>query len=177
MKKWKWLIAGLLFVTIFSSRYTENEKVDRMVQSVVYNSNDLQWMRTTLREVFDREQQTVEVTKDQSDLYLTKFVSIKPYYKGFILFFEETVPIIAYEHGLVVFTGHTKNTGKTISVFYNDDTTVTFGFVDQLSLLPYTSVAKGASLGLKDEGELYIEIEQNGAHLNLQQTIEWLRAN
>lgn len=175
LKKWKWLIAGLLFVIIFSSKYTDSEQVEHVVQTVVYSSSDLQWMRSTLREVFNREQQTVEVATDITP-HMATFVSIKPYYKGFILYFEHTVPIIAYDSGLIVFTGHTKNTGKTISVFYNDNTTVTYGYVDQLSLLPYTTVGQGSTLGAKNEGELYIEVEKDGKHLDLQQIIEWLRS-
>ena len=60
------------------------------------------------------------VSADSSISELLTFVSLDRYNDGFLFTFEEAMPIIAIYDGLVVFTGHTKYNGKTISVLYDD---------------------------------------------------------
>lgn len=65
--------------------------------------------------------------------------------------------------------------GKTISVYYEDNTTVTYGNVDSFSLLPYTSIERGSTIANKEPGDLYLKIEQDGRVLNLEETLQWMK--
>nr|WP_301286024.1 M23 family metallopeptidase [Lysinibacillus endophyticus] len=133
-------------------------------------------MRNVLREIFGEESDTkITVSSEPVNQELLSFVAIKPYDNGYLLSFEETIPILAIENGLVVYTGHSKTTGKTISVYYEDNTTVTYGNVDSFSLLPYTSIERGSTIANKEPGDLYLKIEQDGRVLNLEETLQWMK--
>ena len=176
-KKWKWIAAIVLCgVVILGIRLQERGQLEVDVKKIVYSSEDLTLMRNLLREVFDNESdEKITVSSENVNQELLSFVSVKPYDNGYLLTFEKAIPILAIENGLVVYTGHTKHTGKTISVFYEDDTTVTYGNVDSFSLLPYTSIERGGTLANKEPGDLYIKIEKDGTVLTLEQTLEWMK--
>jgi len=176
-KKWKWIVAVLLCAAVLiGSRLQDSGQIHFDVKKIVYSSEDLTFMRNFLRGVFGKDQDsTITVSTETVNNELLSFVAVKPYNNGYLLTYEEAIPIIAIENGLVVYTGHSKHTGKTVSVFYEDDTTVTYGNVDSFSLLPYTSIEKGSTLANKEVGDLYIQIEKDGNILNLEQTIEWMK--
>ncbi|HEY4624098.1 MAG TPA: hypothetical protein VIH12_09565, partial [Solibacillus sp.] len=73
------------------------------------------------------------------------------------------------------FTGHTQYNGKSISVIYDNGMTMTFGFVDEFYVLPYTTVGQGTVIATKKGGELYIQIEKDGVIWNMEQTTKWLK--
>ncbi|RNC97443.1 M23 family metallopeptidase [Lysinibacillus halotolerans] len=176
-KLWKWIAAVLLCVVVLvGSQLHERGQIAVDVNKIVYSSEDLTIMRNFLREVFGKEPDTtITVSSDKVNQELLSFVAVKPYDSGYLLTFEQPIPILAIENGLVVYTGHSKNTGKTISVYYEDDTTVTYGNVDSFSLLPYTSIERGSTIANKEPGDLYIKIEENGKVLNLEETLEWMK--
>lgn len=176
-KKWKWVAAFLLCVSVFISIQLQESGVLKIdVKKIVYSSEDLSFMRNLLREVFGQKKDTtITVSSEPINQELLTFVSVKPFQNGYLLTFEEPLPILAIDQGLVVYTGHSKETGKTISVFYEDDTTVTYGNVDSFSLLPYTSIEKGSTIANKEVGDLYLKIEKNGETLNLEETLKWLK--
>ena len=103
------------------------------------------------------------------------YQSIERYNKGFLLAYDQPILLNALYDGLIVFTGHTKYNGKTISILYENGLTVTFGYVDQFEVLPYTSVSKGTLLATKEKGKLYIQIEQDGSIFNMEQTARWIK--
>ncbi len=178
LKKWKWIGAGILCVAILATNHLqENGQINMDIKKVVYSSEDLNFMRSVLREVFVTEEDPkIAVSTDGVDNELLSFIAVKPYNEGYLLTFEQALPIIAIENGLVVYTGHNTHTGKTISVYYENNTTVTYGFVDAFTTLPYTSVGIGQTIANKEEaGDLYIQIETNGKRLNLEETIKWMR--
>ncbi|SOC02531.1 peptidase M23-like protein [Ureibacillus xyleni] len=176
-KKWKWIAAFLLCtLVLIGNGMQERGQINIDVKKIVYSSEDLTMMRNVLREVFGEETGTkITVSSDPVNQELLSFVAIKPYDNGYLLSFEETIPILAIENGLVVYTGHSKTTGKTISVYYEDDTTVTYGNVDSFSLLPYTSIERGSTIANKEPGDLYLKIEQGGEVLNLEETLQWMK--
>lgn len=177
-KKWKWIGAGIICLSILVANYLqENGQINMDVKKIVYSSEDLNSMRNVLREVFSTEEEpTIAVSSETVSNELLSFIAVKPYDEGYLLTFEKPLPIISIENGLVVYTGHNTHTGKTISIFYENNTTVTYGFVDAFTTLPYTSVEKGQTIANKEEpGNLYIQIETNGKRLNLEETIKWMR--
>lgn len=177
-KKWKWIGAGLLCVAVLATNHLQqNGQINTDIRKIVYSSEDLNFMRNVLREAFGTEEDpTIAVSQEAIDNQLLSFIAVKPFDDGYLLTFEKPLPILAIENGLVVYTGHNTNIGRTISVYYENNTTVTYGFLDSFTVLPYTSVAKGQTIANKDEaGDLYIQIETNGKSLNLEETIKWMR--
>lgn len=176
-KKWNWFAAFFLcIILLIAIRLQESGKMNMDVKEIVYSSQDLTIMRNILREIFGHEEKPkITVSSDAVNEELLTFSSIKPYESGFLLTYEESVPIVAINDGLVVYTGHSKKMGKTISVFYEDDVTVTYGFVDSFTILPYTTIKKGESIGNKESGDLYIQIEKDGKTFDLEETLSWLQ--
>lgn len=178
-KKWKWIVAFMLCVLVFMGKHLQSTgQISIDVKKIVYSSEDLTMMRSMLRELFGEDSQTkIAVSTEKVNQEVLTFTAIKPFYDGYLLSFDQALPLVAIDHGVVVYTGHSKDTGKTISVFYENDTTVTYGNVDSFSLLPYTSIQRGDTIGNKEIGDLYIRIEMNGHTLNLEQTLQWLKEN
>jgi len=177
VKKWKWITAFFLCISVLTaSHLQETGKITVDVKKIVYSSEDLKLMRHVLREIFGSESKDkIAVSSEPINQELLTFVQVKPYYKGYLFTYDEAVPLIAVDHGLVVYTGYSKDTGKTISVYYEDDTTVTYGNVDSFSLLPYTSIERGSTIGKKEPGDLYIQVEKDGNILNLEETLSWMK--
>ncbi len=91
---------------------------------------------------------------------------MQPYKDGVIVSYTNPLPIDAQETGLVVFTGFTRESGKTITVLYDNGDEVTYGFVGKVLKLPYTSVKKGDTLALMDEGAIYLMVKRDGVKLD-----------
>lgn len=177
LKKWQWLIATALFLFIASANYFGDMAVKRTINKVVYSSNDLAFMRQMIVAVTQDQNKQVPVSVHSSIEQLQLFETIERFNDGFLLTYQQPFVLNALYDGLIVFTGHTKYNGKSMSIIYDVGETVTFGFVDEFYVLPYTTVTKGTVLATKKQGELYIQIEKDGQLLNLQQTIEWLKGN
>ena len=91
---------------------------------------------------------------------------MQPYKNGVIVSYSNPMPIEAQEAGLVVFTGFTRESGKTITVLYDDGDEVTYGFVGKFSKLPYTTVKKGDTLAMMEEGAIYLMVKRDGVKLD-----------
>lgn len=175
---WKWVAAAFLCLTVLSSIHLyEKGKLPVNIYRIVYGSEDITFMRNFLREVFGTKQNDnkIVVSSENVNKELLNYVQVMPFEEGYMLTYEHAVPLIAIDDGLVVYTGYSKEIGKTISVYYESNTTVTYGNVDTFSLLPYTSIEKGSTIGNKEPGELYIQVEKDGEILNLEETLVWMR--
>lgn len=175
LKKWQWVVASLLFLLIVISDKFGDISVKRTVNQIVYSSEDLIVMRSVLSDFVFRDDKKISVSADTSIEQLLTYATIERYNKGVLLSFEQGIVLNALYEGLVVFTGHTKYNGKTLSILYENGLTVTLGYVDQFYVLPYTAVAKGTLLASKGKGKLYLQIEDNGNYFNLEQTTKWLK--
>lgn len=175
LKKWQWLIASVLLLTIFLCNTYGNLVVKRSVNKIVYSSEDLLFMRSVIMDIGFRNEQQVPVSADPSIEQLLTYQSIERYNEGFLLSYEQPIVLTALYDGLIVFTGHTRYNGKTISILYGNGITVTFGYVDQFDVLPYSAVSKGTLIATKEAGKLYIQIEENGVFLDIKQTTQWLK--
>ena len=165
LKKWQWLIASVLLLTIFLCNTYGNLVVKRSVNKIVYSSEDLLFMRSVIMDIGFRNEQQVPVSADPSIEQLLTYQSIERYNEGFLLSYEQPIVLTALYDGLIVFTGHTRYNGKTISILYGNGITVTFGYV----------VSKGTLIATKEAGKLYIQIEENGVFLDIKQTTQWLK--
>lgn len=169
LRYWRWWIAALLFVTVLVA----NEIKPLLVERIVYSSKDLIVVREALQYIFLKPEQIPVSTSELSSELLT-FSTMERYNKGAVLTYHKPVSVDAFYDGLVVFTGHTKYTGKTMTVLYNEGTTITYGFLDELILLPYTPIYAGQSIGQQQDA-FYLQIEQDGHLLNLEEMLAWLK--
>ena len=53
-----------------------------------------------------------------------------------------------------------------MTVMYDDGDEVTYGFIGTFSKLPYTSVKKGDTLAVMDEGAIYLMVKRDGVNLD-----------
>ena len=91
---------------------------------------------------------------------LTAYESMQPYKDGVLVSYPAPLAIDAQGNGLIIFTGYTRKTGKTVTVLYDNGDEVTYGFVGAFSKLPYTTVKKGDTLALMDEEAIYLMVKQ-----------------
>ena len=173
MKAWQWLTSLILCVVIYIGLNSSNESIRQLLTRIVYSTEHMTMMRNAVGGLFSQEE-LVEVAST-TNAELVKFVAIKRYDKGFLLSYEAPITLTALQPGVIVYTGHTVRTGKVLSVAYDDGYSVTFGFVDDFYHLPYSTVAMGEVIGVKETGELFIQVEKNGRKLSLEETVEWLK--
>lgn len=112
---------------------------------------------------FDREPMAVSYEEG----VLTSYESMQPYHDGAIVSYSYPLSIDAVQSGLVTFTGFTRQTGKTVTVLYDNGDEVTYGFVGTFSKLPYTSVKKGDTLALMGEETMYLMVKRDGVNLDV----------
>jgi septal ring factor EnvC (AmiA/AmiB activator) len=91
---------------------------------------------------------------------------MQPYKEGVIVSYSQSIPIDAQENGLVIFTGFTRESGKTVTVLYDSGDEVTYGYVGKFTKLPYTVVKKGDTLALMDEGAIYLKVKRDGVKMD-----------
>lgn len=94
------------------------------------------------------------------------YESMQPYKDGVIVSYTVPMAIEARGSGLIIFTGFTRRSGKTVTVLYDDGDEVTYGYVGEFSKLPYTTVKKGDTLALMDEGAIYLMVKRDGKKLD-----------
>ncbi|MER1959147.1 MAG: hypothetical protein ABS942_17320 [Solibacillus sp.] len=175
MKKWQWLIAIALFLSVASTNYFGDLTIKRTINKIVYSSDDLAYMRKMVVAFTKDKDEQLAVSAHTSIEQLQLFETIERFNEGVLLTYKEPFVLNALYDGLIVFTGHTRYNGKSMSVVYDNGVTVTVGFVDEFFVLPYTTVSKGTILATKKNGELYLQIEKEGVILNMEQTIKWLK--
>ncbi|WP_107841924.1 hypothetical protein [Metasolibacillus meyeri] len=174
MKRWRWGIAFIFCVVVWGTTQLPETKTTSVIKRIVYSQDDLTFMRNTLRNITIFEGKKVEVADYPERREMLSFTAIQPSDQGYLMTYEQAVNLFALQNGIVVFTGYTKETGQTISIFYDDNTTVTYGFIDSFSLLPYTTIATNEHVATKQAGDLYVRIEKDSQVLDLEQTLAWL---
>ena len=96
---------------------------------------------------------------------LTTYESMQPYKDGVIVSYTQPVPYrSARTTDSYLYWIH-PTTGKTITVLYDNGDEVTYGYVGSFSKLPYTSVKKGDTLALMDEGAIYLMVKRDGVNI------------
>lgn len=122
------------------------------------------WVATMIK---DPEADKIAVMADpQQEDPFSAYESMQPYKDGVIVSYTQSLPIDAQENGLVIFTGFTRESGKTITVLYDSGDEVTYGYVGTFTKLPYTVVKKGDTLALMDEGAIYLKVKRDGVKMD-----------
>jgi len=174
-KKWKWLVTILLVAAIMLVIRLEDRGVlETPVRKLVTTSADLTYLSELGQSWLNKEDTTILVSSDVGQTELLSFANAQVFKEGFLMQYDMGLPVYAGKNGLVVFTGHTKYTGKTMTISYDDGTTVSYGMLDSLAQLPYTTVQANDLIGMKEAGQLYISIEKDKTQYNLEQIVQWL---
>ncbi|GLC88433.1 M23 family metallopeptidase [Lysinibacillus piscis] len=175
--KWKWLAAFFVVaIVMLLVRLEDQDVLDTSVRQVVMTSADLTYLAELGQEWFHQKETTIMVSSDISQAELLTFTDAQAWREGFLLKYDVGLPIYAGQGGLIVYTGHTKYTGKTMTISYDDGTMVSYGKLDRIEQLPYTRIYQRDLIGMKEAGQLYISIEKDGVHYTLEQIVQWLES-
>ena len=166
--KWrtKWVFAIILTIGVIGVAKLEGSGViDKPVTQYVTTGEDFlamkKWVSSMMK---DPESETIQVSHQGG--MLPAYESMQPFQDGVLVSYANPIPIQAQNNGLVVFTGITRKTGRTLTVLYDDGDEVTYGFVGSISKLPYTAVKNGDTLALMGEEAIYIMVKQDGVNLD-----------
>lgn len=165
--KWrtKWILAAIFAVSVFMVTKLEQwQIIQRPLTQYVTTGKDFLVMKKWVASYLDQEDGLVTVNHDER--ILAEYESIQPYKNGVIVSYMQPIAVEAEQDGLVIFTGITRETGKTITVLYDDGDEVTYGFVGSFSKLPYTSIKRGDTLALLDEETMFLMVKRDGMHMD-----------
>lgn len=170
MKWWQTICAVILFFVFLAVQQSTNEQLKHAFRSVMYNSYDVFLLKSFVQQQLAEDDRQLVPTVGRQDSTTT----IKAYGEGFIVHTASS-NFYANNNSFVLFTGFMKNTGRTMTLQYGNDFTVTYGLVEQFLQLPYRFVASREPL-FYNEQTLYLKIEQDGQALNEQQTLAIFQA-
>lgn len=173
----RWLIACIITVTVLLiAKLESNEVIQSDIISFVHTSQDIVKIQSIARQALQKEQEKVAVSSSSYSAQLLKFVNVSALQDGYLLQYEYAPSLEAIRDGFIVFTGYTKHTGKTMTVHYHNNIIVTYGFLDEFQRLPYTSVAQGELLALKETATpLFLKMEKDGQVLELEEMLALFR--
>ena len=176
--KWrtKWIVAIVFTISIIGISKLENRGIiEKPITQYLSTGEDFlamkKWVATMIGET-NLQDEMIEVHFEEG--IFTDYESVQPYRDGVIVSYLHPLPIYAQENGLVIFTGITRQTGKTITILYDGGDEVTYGFVGTFSKLPYTSVKRGQILALMDESTMYLMVKRNGIQLDSSELPDYL---
>ncbi|MBO0587076.1 hypothetical protein [Sporosarcina sp. E16_8] len=169
--KWrtKWMVAIVLTLGVIGVAKLEDAGVIREpVTQYVTSGKDFmamkKWVATMIN---DPGADKVAVMADpHKENPFSAYESMQPYKEGVIVSYSQPLAIDAQESGLVIFTGFTRESGKTITVLYDSGDEVTYGYVGTFTKLPYTAVKKGDTLGLMGEEAIYLKVKRDGVKMD-----------
>lgn len=167
--KTKWVIALVFTVAILGVAKLETTGIlQKPVTQYLSTGQDFVVMKKWVASILDSEESgMIQVSGDVIGVDpFAAYESMQPYKSGVILSYPEPLPIAARGSGLVVFTGFTRQSGKTLTVQYDNGDEVTYGFVGSFGKLPYTAVEKGDTLAVMEEGTMYLKVKRDGLVLD-----------
>ncbi|WP_040228946.1 M23 family metallopeptidase [Bhargavaea cecembensis] len=177
--KWrdKWIAAIVITGVLFGvAKLEEHEVVKTQITHLVRSGEELvvmkKWVMSFVEE--GRPEQTIPVAADGAEPAMARFSTLQPFREGVLLSYNSAVPVTAKGDGLVIYTGHTRQTGKSVTVLYDDGDTVTYGFVGKFLTLPYTTVSPGQAIAELETGAMFLGVEQDGEMLDAEGVKEWL---
>lgn len=165
--KWKtkWVIAVVMAVGVFTyAKMEETGVVSKPITQYVTTGKDFIVMKKWVSSIIgESNEDTIAVSASpEEELPFASYESMQPYKDGVIVSYMNAMPITAQGDGLVVFTGSTRQSGKTVTVLYDDGDEVTYGFVGTFKKLPYSTVRRGDTLALMNEEAIYLKVKREG---------------
>lgn len=169
MKWWRTICAALLLLAVMIIQHSEHERLQLAVKSMMHSAHDVFFLREIVQQQLQHAPSGL-ITASASDLQVKM---LGAYEQGYILHTADG-PVIATENNFILFTGFVKNKGRTMTIQFNNDITITYSLIDEFMQMPYRFVLPGEVL-FYNEGSLYIQIEQNRQRLNEQETLAIFR--
>lgn len=168
--KWKtkWMLAIIIAICVFGfAKLEQTGFINKPVTQYITTGKDFivmkKWVASIIGETDDDK---ITVSADPvEELPFAAYESMQPYKEGVIVSYTNPMPITAQGDGLVVFTGFTRQSGKTVTVLYEDGDEVTYGFVGTFEKLPYSTVKKGDTLAMMSEEAIYLKVKREGVVL------------
>jgi len=183
--KWrhKWFAALILTISVIGMAALEDQQIlNTQLTKVVRGGEDFLALRQWTYGLLNlpdsgtaEKSETIPVAAETHDSQLAAYYSMKPFKSGVLVSYEEPLAIMAKEDGLVIFTGHTRQTGKTVTILYENGETVTYGFVKSFEKLPYTGVGAGEVIAQMESGAMFLEVEREGVSLDTETIAAWLQ--
>ncbi|MFC4409902.1 hypothetical protein ACFOZY_05555 [Chungangia koreensis] len=179
----KWFVALILTISVIGMAVLEDQRIlNTQLTKVVRSGEDFIALRQWTYGILNlpesekvEETETIPVAAATHDSQLAAYYSMQPFKSGVLVSYEEPMAITAKEDGLVIFTGHTRLTGKTVTILYKSGETVTYGFVKTFEKLPYTGVVAGEAIARMETGAMFLEVEQDGMSLDTESIAAWLQ--
>lgn len=137
--------------------------ISTSIGEVFSSGEDFIVMRKWISTLIEDEREVVPVHYDQNKI--TSYESIQPFREGIMISYPSPISVQAEKNGLVIFTGITRQTGKTVTVLYDDGDEVTYGLVGSFSKMPYTSVKAGDTLASLDEQTMFFKVKRDGEYM------------
>ncbi|PIC70712.1 MULTISPECIES: peptidoglycan DD-metalloendopeptidase family protein [unclassified Sporosarcina] len=165
--KWKtkWIMAIVLLVSVVGlSKLEERQLINIPITQYVTTGKDFVVMKKWVSSLIS-EDEVITVSGNSAFNPLKTYESFQPYQDGAIISYTQPMSITSQGSGLVVFTGYTRQSGKTVTVQYDNGDEVTYGFVGSFSTLPYTAVRLGDEIAVMAEEAVYIRVKRNGIPL------------
>ncbi|MET3574652.1 peptidoglycan DD-metalloendopeptidase family protein [Bhargavaea ullalensis] len=177
--KWrdKWIAAIVITGVLFGvAKLEEHEVMKTQITHLVRSGEELVVMKKWVMSFVEdgRPERAIPVSADGEEPPIARFSTLQPFREGVLLSYNASVPVTAKGDGLVIYTGHTRQTGKTVTVLYDDGDTVTYGFVGKFLTLPYTAVGNGQAIAELETGAMFLGVEQDGQMLDAEGVKEWL---
>lgn len=172
-RKIKWILALLLFAAVMMISSLENRHViSTSIGNMYASGEDFIVMRKWIASYFEEERDAIQV--DYNPKMMTSYDSFQPFRDGIMISYPSSISIQAEKNGLVIFTGITRKTGKTVTVLYDDGDEVTYGLVGSFSKMPYTSVKVGDTLASLDEQTLFFKVKRDGEYMDPSELASYL---
>ncbi|WP_194841072.1 peptidoglycan DD-metalloendopeptidase family protein [Sporosarcina cascadiensis] len=165
--KWKtkWILACILSVSVVAvAKLEERQLINIPVTQYVTTGKDFVVMKKWVSSLIGEEESITVSSGTEFDPFAS-YDSFQPYQDGAIISYSQPMSITSQGSGLVVFTGYTRQSGKTVTVQYDNGDEVTYGFVGSFSTLPYTTVRRGDEIAVMDEDAVYVRVKRNGIPL------------
>ncbi len=166
--KWKtkWLLAAIFALSVLTVAKLEQwQVIQKPLTQYVTTGKDLLVMKKWVASYLDDPEDELLAVHHEERI-LSTYESLQPYKNGAIVSYTQPIAIEAEQNGLVIFTGITRETGKTMTILYDDGDEVTYGFVGSFSKLPYTSIKRGDTLALLDEETMFLMVKRDGVHID-----------
>ncbi|MCM3086617.1 peptidoglycan DD-metalloendopeptidase family protein [Bhargavaea ginsengi] len=175
----KWVAALLVTVVLFGvAKLEEHQVMKTQITHLVRSGEELTVLKKWVMSFVDqgRPETAVPVIADGTTPAMAEFSSLQPFREGVVLSYGATIPVTAKGDGLVIYTGHTRQTGKTVTVQYDDGDTVTYGFIGKFLTLPYTTVGEGEPIAELETGAMFLGVERDGGMMDAEGVKNWLAA-
>lgn len=172
----KWLVACILTVGIIGMvQIEERDGGNSQIRSLFEEGKDIHIVRSFVMSLMDKEV-VEEVVPVSAAIHpsMKTYESMQPYEDGVIVSYSSPVQVVAREDGLILYTGQTRHTGKTITVLYESGDTVTYGFVENFSHLPYTAVSANDLIAEVQPGSMFVQVERSGQFLEPSVLSDWI---